>query len=127
MKKIIQGGTIINEGKRLQADILIDNDTIVCISENIPEALAAGAELIDARHCFVIPGIIDDQVHFREPGLTHKGDIGEGSKAAAAGGVTSFMDMPNVIPPTTTLALLEQKQEIAGISTENLDGTTIHG
>ncbi len=113
MKKIIQGGTIINEGKRLQADILIDNDTIVCISENIPEALAAGAELIDARHCFVIPGIIDDQVHFREPGLTHKGDIGEGSKAAAAGGVTSFMDMPNVIPPTTTLALLEQKQEIA--------------
>ena len=113
MKKIIQGGTIINEGKRLQADILIDNDTIVCISENIPEALAAGAELIDARHCFVIPGIIDDQVHFREPGLTHKGDIGEGSKAAAAGGVTSFMDMPNVIPPTTTLVLLEQKQEIA--------------
>ena len=61
----------------------------------------------------MIPGVIDDQVHFREPGLTHKGDITEGSRAAAAGGVTSFMDMPNVIPPTTTLKLLKEKQEIA--------------
>lgn len=130
MKKIIKGGTLINEGQRFQADIIIEDDHILTIQK---EASTEGCEIIDAQGCFVIPGVIDDQVHFREPGLTHKGNIAEGSRAAAAGGVTSFMDMPNVIPPTTSIKLLEEKQEIAsrnslvnfsfylGATTENID------
>lgn len=86
---------------------------ISCISDRLSEEVWENAEITDATGLFVIPGVIDDQVHFREPGLTHKGDIAEGSRAAAAGGVTSFMDMPNVVPPTTTLKRLEEKQEIA--------------
>lgn len=112
MKKIIQGGTLINEGRIFQADILLENDRIAEISDHLSEAQFENAEIINAQDHYVIPGVIDDQVHFREPGLTRKGDIAEGSRAAAAGGVTSFMDMPNVIPPTTTLRLLEEKQEI---------------
>ena len=114
MKKVIQGGTIINEGRQFQADLVIEGGKITQILAQAPETLLQEAQVIDASHCFVIPGVIDDQVHFREPGLTHKGNIGEGSRAAAAGGVTSFMDMPNVVPPTTTMQLLEEKQEIAG-------------
>lgn len=110
MKKIIKGGTLVNEGKRFTADIVIENDRIHAI---LPQAEPEGCEVIDATGCFVIPGVIDDQVHFREPGLTHKGNIAEGSRAAASGGVTSFMDMPNVLPPTTTLSLLEERQAIA--------------
>lgn len=133
MKKIIQGGILINEGHRFQADLMIENDRITQIAREFPEAIQAEAEIIDAKDCFVIPGVIDDQVHFREPGLTHKGNIAEGSRAAASGGVTSFMDMPNVVPPTTTRELLEEKQNIAaqtslvnysfylGATTENLD------
>lgn len=113
MKKIIKGGTLVNENRIFQADILIENDRISCISERLSEEAWENAEITDATGLFVIPGVIDDQVHFREPGLTHKGDIAEGSRAAAAGGVTSFMDMPNVVPPTTTLKRLEEKQEIA--------------
>lgn len=116
MKKVIQGGTIINEGRQYRADIVIENDRIITISAELPEKLLEEAEIIDATDCYVIPGIIDDQVHFREPGLTHKGNIAEGSRAAAAGGVTSFMDMPNVVPPTVSLQLLEEKQEIASRS-----------
>lgn len=110
MKRIIKGGTLINEGKIFQADILLENDRIVSITE---QADATDAQITDASGCYVIPGVIDDQVHFREPGLTHKGNIAEGSRAAAAGGVTSFMDMPNVVPPTTSLELLKARQEIA--------------
>ena len=129
-KKVIKGGILINEGQRLKADILIVNDRIETIA---PELSTEGCEVIHAEGCYVIPGVIDDQVHFREPGLTHKGNIAEGSRAAAAGGVTSFMDMPNVVPPTTTLKLLEEKQEIAarsslvnysfylGATTDNID------
>lgn len=113
MKKIIKGGTLVNENRIFQADILIENDRISCISDRLSEEAWENAEITDATGLFVIPGVIDDQVHFREPGLTHKGDIAEGSRAAAAGGVTSFMDMPNVVPPTTTLKRLEEKQEIA--------------
>lgn len=111
MKKVIKGGQVINEGKTFKADIIIENDLIVDI---VPEAKEENAEIIHAEGLFVIPGVIDDQVHFREPGLTHKGSIAEGSRAAAAGGVTTFMDMPNVVPPTTTRKLLEEKQQIAG-------------
>lgn len=115
MKTLIQGGTIVNEGKTFEADLVIENDRIA-------EILAPGeyrgdySEIVDATGQFIIPGVIDDQVHFREPGLTHKGNIAEGSRAAAAGGITSFMDMPNVVPPTTTNALLKERQEIAAHS-----------
>lgn len=110
MRRLIQNGTVINEGTIQKCDILIDGNTIIEIGHNIP---TDGCELIDATDCYVIPGVIDDQVHFREPGLTHKGNIKEGSRAAAAGGVTSFMDMPNVKPATTTIELLKEKQQIA--------------
>lgn len=130
MKKLIKGGTLINEGQQFKADIILENDRIQSI---IPQAENVDGEVIDATGCFVIPGVIDDQVHFREPGFTHKGNIAEGSQAAAAGGVTSFMDMPNVVPPTTTRQLLEEKQQIAarnslvnysfylGATTENIE------
>lgn len=132
MKTIIKGGTLINEGKRFLADIVLEGEKIVEISDP-QQTNATDAQIIDATNCYVIPGVIDDQVHFREPGLTHKGNIAEGSRAAAAGGITSFMDMPNVKPPTTTRQLLEEKQEIAnrtslinysfylGATTENIE------
>ena len=111
MKKIIKGGTLVNEYRQYKADIVINHG---CIEAILPEGVTTeDAEIIPAEDCYVLPGVIDDQVHFREPGLTHKGNIAEGSRAAAAGGVTSFMDMPNVLPPTTTKKLLEEKQEIA--------------
>lgn len=111
MKKIIKGGTLVNEYRQYKADIVINHG---CIEAILPEGVTTeDAEIIPAEGCYVLPGVIDDQVHFREPGLTHKGNIAEGSRAAAAGGVTSFMDMPNVLPPTTTKKLLEEKQEIA--------------
>lgn len=113
MKKLLFGGTLINEGKIYKAHILIEGDKISDILTVLPEQMPEEVEIIDVTGQYVIPGLIDDQVHFREPGLTHKGDIAEGSRAAAAGGITSFMDMPNVKPPTTTLALLEEKQKIA--------------
>ncbi len=111
MKTVIKNGTLINEGKIFRADIIIGDGQITDIVAQTPENI--DAEVIDAAGRFVIPGVIDDQVHFREPGLTSKGDIEEGSKAAAAGGVTSYMDMPNVNPPTTTLKRLEEKVELA--------------
>ncbi len=114
MKKIIKNGTLVNENRIYRAHIIIEDQLISdIIPGELNETNFPDAEIIDAEGQFVIPGVIDDQVHFREPGLTHKGDIAEGSRAAAAGGVTSFMDMPNVVPPTTTLSLLKTKQEIA--------------
>lgn len=133
MKTIIKNGTLINEGEIFRADILIENDIIVAIEQSIADAMTQDAEIIDATGQYVIPGVIDDQVHFREPGLTHKGTIENGSRAAAAGGVTSFMDMPNVVPPTTTCERLRDKQDIAaktslvnysfylGVTIDNLD------
>ena len=133
MKKLILGGTLVNEGKLFKANLIIENDIIQQISTNIPEAILAESEIIDATDCYIIPGVIDDQVHFREPGLTHKGSIAEGSRAAAAGGITSFMDMPNVSPPTINLERLKEKQDIAarhslinysfylGATTNNID------
>ena len=81
-------------------------------SEEVPETILNKATVIDAKDLWLLPGVIDDQVHFREPGLTHKGDIASESRAAIAGGVTSFMEMPNTNPQTTTIELLEQKFEI---------------
>ena len=111
MKTIIKNARIVNEGNISKSDILINGDLIQEIDQNI---LANGEEkIIDAEGCFLIPGIIDDQVHFREPGFTHKGTIYSESKAAVAGGITSYFEMPNTNPQTTTISELKNKFEIA--------------
>ena len=110
-KLLITNARLINEGEIRDADVLIDGDRIEKIASGI--AAAENIEVIDARGCYLIPGMIDDQVHFREPGLTAKGDLATESAAAAAGGITSFMDMPNVNPLTTTSETLADKYRIA--------------
>ncbi len=109
---LIHGGLIVNEGRSYNGYIIVRNGVIETVAEGAFEGPFDG-ERIDASGCWVLPGAIDDQVHFREPGLTYKADIASESAAAVAGGVTSFMDMPNVKPPTVTLDLLEQKFETA--------------
>jgi dihydroorotase len=109
---LLQGATIINEGKSFKGSILIDGDKIKQIIRQGDE-LPKAAKTIDATGKWIIPGAIDDQVHFREPGLTHKGDIYTESKAAVAGGVTSYMEMPNTNPQTTTIEALENKYALA--------------
>lgn len=113
MNTLIRNASVVNEGKIFVADVLILNDRIEKIVSEIDMKLKAGYQEINAEGLYLIPGVIDDQVHFREPGLTHKGDISSESKAAVAGGITSFMDMPNTIPNTLTLELLEEKYSIA--------------
>ena len=111
MKTLIKNAQIVNEGKIFKADVLIENDLIAKISSTISEENVD--KIIDAEEKFLIPGVIDDQVHFREPGLTHKGDIESESKAAIAGGVTSFIEQPNTVPNAVTQELLEKKYKIA--------------
>lgn len=111
-RRLIKNATLVNEGVSKKANVLINNDRIETISTNLSEQLEAD-EVIDAEGLLLIPGAIDDQVHFREPGLTHKAEIATESKAAAAGGVTSFMEMPNTIPQATTIEELEKKYERA--------------
>ena len=111
MKTLIKNAQIVNEGKIFKADVLIENDLIAKISSTISEENID--KIIDAEEKFLIPGVIDDQVHFREPGLTHKGDIESESKAAIAGGVTSFIEQPNTVPNSVTQELLEEKYKIA--------------
>ena len=110
-KKWIKDARIINEGHTFEGSVLIAGDRIEAVYEGaVPEGVDTSAyEVYDARGKWLIPGCIDDQVHFREPGLTHKADIASESRAAVAGGVTSFMDMPNTKPQTTTLEALEWK------------------
>src|SRR6478735_9100575 len=115
MKSIlITNANIVNEGKVFTADVFIDNQRIEAIGPNLSSRKAN--TVIDAKGNYLIPGAIDDQVHFREPGLTHKGTIYTESRAAVAGGITSFMEMPNTVPPTFTQALLEDKYQIAAKS-----------
>jgi dihydroorotase len=128
---LIKNTTIVNEGKQFHGDILIKNQRIEKIATNISTSEAVIE--IDGTNQYVLPGCIDDQVHFREPGLTHKANIYTEAKAAVAGGVTSFMEMPNTNPPAFTQELLEQKYEIGkqtalanysfymGTSNNNLD------
>ncbi len=112
-KYLIKNANIVNEGMVFSGNILIENDIIRDIyTAAIPDEALFGAEVIDAHNHYVLPGVIDDQVHFREPGLTHKGEIYTESRAAVAGGITSYMEMPNVIPTTTTQELLQQKYEL---------------
>ncbi len=114
MMKLIYNATIINEGESFKGSVLIEGEIIKQIFKNeVPEEIKEKAEITDAGGLWLLPGIIDDQVHFREPGLTHKGDIFSESRAAIAGGVTSFMDMPNTKPQTTTIGELNKKFEIA--------------
>ena len=109
-KTIIKNGLLINRGKSWQADILIEGDRIRKIDNDISDN---SAQVVDASNMWVIPGIIDDQVHFREPGLTHKANIETESKAAVSGGVTTFMEMPNTKPNALTQDLLQDKYNIA--------------
>lgn len=110
-KTLLVNGTIVNEGRIYAADILIDGDRISKIESSLSGASAD--EVLDVGGCHVLPGLIDDQVHFREPGLTHKADIASESLAAVCGGVTSYMEMPNTSPPTTTVESLAEKRERA--------------
>lgn len=111
MKILIKNATIVNENQFFESDLLIENDLISKIDKNISEE--GIDKTIDATGNFLFPGIIDDQVHFREPGLTHKGDIESESRAAVAGGVTSFIEQPNTVPNAVTQELLEDKYKIA--------------
>jgi dihydroorotase len=113
MKTIIRNASIVNEGNTIVADVLISNERIEKIAPSIHVNGMSSVQEINAEGLYLLPGGIDDQVHFREPGLTHKGDIYSESRAAVAGGITSFMEMPNTIPNTLTQALLEEKYAMA--------------
>ncbi len=130
-KRLITNVRVVNEGRIFDTDLLIEDGRITRVdSEIVPDG---STEILDATGLYLIPGMIDDQVHFREPGLTHKADIASESAAAVAGGVTSYMDMPNVMPPTTTRTLLADKFALAarksranysfylGASNDNID------
>ena len=110
-KTLITNAKLINEGVIAERDVLVVGERIEQVAAQI--SAPDGAEVIDAAGCYLMPGMIDDQVHFREPGLTNKGDLATESAAAAAGGITSFMDMPNVNPQTTTREALAAKHELA--------------
>ncbi|MGM0946517.1 MAG: dihydroorotase [Bacteroidota bacterium] len=108
MKSIlITGANIVNEGRIFRGDVLVQNGRIAKIGENLTQESAE--KHIQAEGKYLFPGVIDDQVHFREPGLTHKGEIYTEAKAAVAGGVTSYMEMPNTVPQAVTIPLLEEK------------------
>lgn len=109
---LIKNAKIVNEGKIVEGDVLIENEFIVEIAEKISPK-SANCKIIDAEGNYLIPGAIDDQVHFREPGLTHKGTIETESRAAIAGGITSFIEQPNTVPNAVTQELLEEKYQIA--------------
>lgn len=109
---LIKNARIVNEGKIFSGDILIENNFIKEVAPSI-SAKSSDVHVFDAEDNYVLPGVIDDQVHFREPGLTHKADIESESKAAVAGGITSFIEMPNTNPQTTTIEKLEEKFDIA--------------
>jgi dihydroorotase len=112
---LIKNAKIVNEGKIFEGDVFIENDTIKEIAEKISPK-SSNCIIIDAEENFLLPGVIDDQVHFREPGLTHKGNIASESRAAVAGGITSFIEQPNTVPNAVTQELLEQKYQIAAES-----------
>ena len=109
MKTLIFGGKVVNEGKVLTASVVVDNDTITDIIEGTDTPRGSYDQIVDATGCFVLPGVIDDHVHFRDPGLTQKADMQTESRAAAFGGVTSYLDMRNTKPQTTTIDALEAK------------------
>jgi len=107
---IIKNGTLVNEGSIYESDVAIKGDRIEKISSSID---AEAKKIIDLDGKYILPGLIDDQVHFREPGLTHKGNIQSESRAGLAGGVTSYFEMPNVNPTTTNRKNLQAKFDLA--------------
>ena len=109
----IENVILVNEGRRFAGALVIDDDRIEEIIEGDAAPLTPVDEVIDGTGCYLLPGIIDDHVHFRDPGLTHKGDFASESRAAAAGGVTTVFDMPNCLPQTTTWQAFEDKWRIA--------------
>jgi dihydroorotase len=109
-KTLIKNARLVNDGRTVEGDLLVDGERIARVGGEIA---ATDAVVIDARGLLLMPGMIDDQVHFREPGLTHKADLATESRAAVAGGITSFMDMPNTQPQTVTLEALEAKYGLA--------------
>ncbi|MEI6555479.1 MAG: dihydroorotase [Paludibacter sp.] len=134
MMQLIKNATIVNDGRIFKGSVLIDGEKIKTVFEENQEIIIEGVySEIDATGLLLIPGVIDDQVHFREPGLTHKGDIYSESRAAVAGGITSYFEMPNTKPQTTTIDLLEEKYNIAseksfanysflmGVTNDNID------
>jgi len=130
MQILIKNTQIVNEGKIYKSDVLIEDEII---KEIAAEITIEAEQIIDAKGLYLLPGVIDDQVHFREPGLTHKANIYTESKAAVAGGITSFMEMPNTNPQALTQELLAGKYQIAsetsianysffmGVSNDNLE------
>ena len=106
MKTLIKNAHVVLPSETVQASVLIEGDKIAAID---PSIATAADEVVDAQGLHLIPGVIDDQVHFREPGLTHKEDLLHASRACAAGGVTTFLEMPNTIPNAITQELLEEK------------------
>src|SRR6186713_1628136 len=128
---LILNANIVNEGKVFQSDVLIKGQYIEKIGKDLQSS--AADTILDLKGKYLLPGVIDDQVHFREPGLTHKATIETESRAAVAGGVTTFMEMPNTVPNTLTNNLLEEKYAIAaktslsnysfylGASNDNID------
>ncbi len=112
-RQLIKNAKLVNEQKIIETDILLQDELILKVEKNISDA---NAKVFDIKGQYVLPGLIDDQVHFREPGLTHKGNIASESRAAIAGGITSFMEQPNTIPQTTTIEKLEEKFTLAAKS-----------
>ena len=117
MRTLIKGGRIVNEGRSFEGAVIIEDEKIIDVIEGneIPQD-STFTSVVDAKGCYVLPGIIDTHVHFREPGMTEKADIESESRAAAAGGVTSYFEMPNTVPQTTTLEALEDKFQRAAKS-----------
>lgn len=111
-RTLIHNATIVNEGQSIQGSVVIENGRIAEVLTHGKPLAAPCDEILDATGCYLLPGVIDDHVHFRDPGLTHKADILTESRAAAAGGVTSIMDMPNTSPLTTTLEALNAKLDL---------------
>ena len=111
---LIKNATLINDNRRFRGSVLVEGSVIQEIYEGVelPSSELIIDEVIDASGLWLLPGVIDDQVHFREPGLTHKADISTESRAAAAGGITSFMEMPNTMPLTITVEALEDKYRL---------------
>lgn len=114
MKTLIKNATFVNEGQTLNGSIVVEDELISdIVTDDSQQPSASFDQVIDAAGCYVLPGIIDEHVHFREPGMTQKADIESETRAAAAGGVTSFFDMPNTNPQTTTISALEDKYSLA--------------
>ena len=112
MKTLIENATVVMPNETAEVSVLIDGSEIADID---PAKQVSADKVVKAKGLHLIPGVIDDQVHFRDPGFTHKEDLMTGSRACARGGVTTFLDMPNTNPATTTQKLLEEKLALAGV------------